>query len=86
MTWCTKYRHAVLKDAIEVELKRILAETCRQYEWKLQSLEIMPDHVHIFLQTDPTTAPVEIAKEGIAKLASSLKSPFSAALQLHIIE
>ena len=62
MVWCTKYRHAVLKDAIEVELKRILAETCRQYEWKLQSLEIMPDHVHIFLQTDPTTAPVQIAK------------------------
>jgi hypothetical protein len=42
--WCTKYRHQVLRNAIEIELKRILAETCIQYDWKLQSLEIMPDH------------------------------------------
>ena len=60
--WCTKYRHQVLRDKIEIELKRILAETCSQYDWKLQSLEIMPDHVHIFLQANPSTAPVEIAK------------------------
>src|SRR5579871_2398484 len=60
--WCTKYRHQILRDAIEIALKRILAETCSQYDWKLQSLEIMSDHVHIFLQADPTIAPAEIAK------------------------
>ena len=60
--WCPKYRHRILKDAVEVELKQVLAEVCAHYEWKLESLEIMPDHVHIFVQTDPQTAPVEIAK------------------------
>ena len=25
--WCSKYRHQILKDAIEVELKQVLAET-----------------------------------------------------------
>jgi len=60
--WCPKYRHQILKNAIEVELKRILAETCAHYEWQLESLEIMPDHVHIFVQATPQTAPVEIAK------------------------
>ena len=29
---------------------------------RIESLEIMPDHVHIFVQADPQTAPVEIAK------------------------
>ena len=52
--WCSKYRHQILKDAIEIELKRILAQTCAHYEWKLVSLEIMPDHVHIFAGMRPT--------------------------------
>jgi putative transposase len=60
--WCPKYRHQLLKDAIEVALKQILAETCAHYEWPLVSLEVMPEHVHIFVQADPQTAPIEIAK------------------------
>lgn len=60
--WCTKYRHAILDDAIAIELKRIIAETCSVYEWELQSIEVMPDHVHIFVQADHQTAPVRIAQ------------------------
>jgi putative transposase len=62
LVWCPKYRHPVLVGAVEIELKRILAETCMAYDWELQALEIMPDHVHIFLQSDHLTAPVTIAK------------------------
>ena len=29
--FCPKYRHQVLEGAIEVELKRILVETCKAY-------------------------------------------------------
>jgi putative transposase len=32
------------------------------YGWELQEIEVMPDHVHIFVQADHMTAPVEIAK------------------------
>ena len=32
------------------------------YGWNLHAIEIMPDHIHIFVQADHTTAPVEIAK------------------------
>ena len=60
--WCVKYRHRVLKDIIEIELKKILAETCDHYGWKLENMEVMPDHVHLFVRADHTTAPVEIAK------------------------
>lgn len=62
LVWCPKYRHPVIVGAVEIELKRILAETCMAYNWELQALEIMPDHVHIFLQADHITAPVDIAK------------------------
>jgi putative transposase len=62
LIWCPKYRHPVLVGAVEIELKRILAETCIAYDWELQSLEIMPDYVHLFLQADHLIAPVTIAK------------------------
>ena len=60
--FCPKYRNQVLEGAIEIELKRILGETCQTYGWTLHAIEIMPDHVHVFVQADHTTAPVEIAK------------------------
>ncbi|MBE9004467.1 IS200/IS605 family transposase [Fortiea sp. LEGE XX443] len=60
--FCPKYRHQILEGAVEVELKRIIGETCKTYGWILHALEIMPDHVHVFVQADHTTAPVEIAK------------------------
>ena len=60
--WCPKYRHPVLDEAVAIELKHIIAQTCVVYGWKLQSIEVMPDHVHIFVQASPTTAPGEIAK------------------------
>lgn len=62
IVWCPKFRHKVLIGAVEVELKRILAETCTVYGWSLQEIEVMPDHVHILVQADHLTAPVEIAK------------------------
>ncbi|MDO9508043.1 MAG: IS200/IS605 family transposase, partial [Thermovirgaceae bacterium] len=32
------------------------------YDWNLESLEIMPDHVHIFVQADHLTAPIQISR------------------------
>ena len=60
--WCPKYRHTVLDGAVADELKKILTETCTTYKWLLQEIEVMPDHVHIFVQADHLTAPAEIAK------------------------
>lgn len=60
--WCPKYRHAVLKDDIAVEAKHIISETCGEYGWILHAIEVMPDHVYVFVQADHQTEPVEIAK------------------------
>lgn len=62
LIWCPKYRHSILSGAVEVELKRILAQTCAHYGWDMISLEIMPDHIHLFVQVDHLTAPVNVVK------------------------
>lgn len=62
LVWCTKYRHPVLIEALEVECKKIVAETCKANNWLLHAIEVMPDHVHIFVQASHTTSPNQIVK------------------------
>lgn len=62
LIWTTKFRHQILKNAVEIETKKIFAEVCIQYEWLLRTIEVMPDHVHLFVQTDHLTRPVDIVK------------------------
>lgn len=60
--FCPKYRHRVLINDVATELKVVLAEICTNYGWLLQEIEVMPDHVHLFVQADHMTAPFEIGK------------------------
>lgn len=60
--WCTKFRHKVLVDGVDILAKRIIAQTCGEYEWKCHELEVMPDHVHLFVQINPTDIPANVAK------------------------
>ena len=60
--WCTKYRHQILVEQVEIDLKQLIAEICIDRNWILHALEIMPDHVHAFIQTDHLTAPVEVTR------------------------
>jgi putative transposase len=61
LVWVTKYRHPVLDGAVGVVCKNIIAETCAAYGWDLKEIEVMPDHVHVFVQAGPSAAPSEIA-------------------------
>jgi putative transposase len=62
LVFCTKYRKKIFSGAMEVELKHILSQTCAGYDWKVKNLEIMPDHVHMFIQVGPKDRPEDIAK------------------------
>ena len=54
----TKYRRPVLTGAVDVETKTILAV------WldTLKAIEVMPEHVHLFLEASPDDAPSSIAR------------------------
>jgi putative transposase len=60
--FCTKHRHKIIEGAIEIELKKVLAEICEEYNWKLEKMKTMSDYVHLFIRTNHMTAPIEIAK------------------------
>jgi len=51
--FCPKYRRKVLVGNIEKDLKQILYDIASEKEVEVKALEIMPDHVHMFISFDP---------------------------------
>ena len=53
ITFCPKYKRAVLIDGVDARLKEILLETVEEYDAQIKAMEVMPDHVHLFVELDP---------------------------------
>lgn len=62
IVWCPKFRYSVLNDPIDRELKSIIYTICQKYGYKVKALEIMPDHIHIFVGSPHTVAPSQVVK------------------------
>jgi putative transposase len=53
----------VLKDKIKEDLEIIFKSIIQGNNWKLIELNIMADHIHIFISTHPKNSPTEIVKK-----------------------
>ena len=58
--FCPRYRRKVLVNEVEQRFKEILKQTCEENDFKIVALEVMPDHVHVFLNTLPSISPSDI--------------------------
>lgn len=81
VVWCTKYRRKVItsnddrlennplvKDnsvPVDERLKEILFEIADEFNFSIDELEVMPDHVHLLISCDP--------QFGISKVVKLLK-------------
>lgn len=77
IVWCVKYRHKVLKNEIAEFLKEVLVETAILYKFKVESLEVVEDHVHILISATPQHTIPNIVKvlKGISARKLFLKFP-----------
>jgi putative transposase len=80
--WCPKRRKPILKGEIRYRLQEILFELCTENNWRLIALEIMPDHVHLFLEVDPTFSPSVIIKRIKGRASHHLRKEFPELLKL----
>jgi len=55
--WCPKYRRKVLVDQIAIRLDKLIRQKAEQLKCKIIAMEIMPDHVHLFIQGNPKISP-----------------------------
>jgi len=49
----TKYRRNVLIDGVDLRLKELILEKQLEYGYKIIEMEIMPDHVHLLIDSNP---------------------------------
>lgn len=61
--WCPKYRRKVLVDAVEEALKLLLYKKAYEIGISIEEMQIMPDHVHLFVKTPPTASPHWIVQQ-----------------------
>jgi putative transposase len=74
--WCPKYRRDVLVDGIDIRLKELLIEKATQHGWTIEEMEVMPDHVHIFIKTTPNDSPIFIVSQLKGYSSSMLRKEF----------
>jgi len=55
--WCPKYRRKVLTNDIRDRLIVLLHEKAKDISVSIETLEIMPDHVHLFIKASPVDSP-----------------------------
>ena len=63
LVWCPKYRRKVLVDTVADDLRSLLYQKAEQLKVTVEALEIMPDHVHLFISAPPTEAPHRLANQ-----------------------
>lgn len=61
IVWIPKYRKPIL-NGYQDELKDILYSIAEKKKWEILAVEVMPDHVHLFVSVPPTIAPSEVVK------------------------
>jgi len=55
--WCPKYRRKLLQGQIKKRLNKLINEKAQEEKCKILTLEIMPDHVHLFITGKPIISP-----------------------------
>jgi len=76
LVWCSKYRRPVLVSPVDRRLKTLLHRVAEEYEITIHTLEVMPDHVHLFLEADPTLCVAEIANRLKGNTSHALRKEF----------
>ena len=56
IVFCPKYRRKVLVNGVDERLKILLQQKADELGITLENMEVMPDHVHLFIRSKSTYA------------------------------
>ncbi len=80
--WCPKRRRKILIGEIRERLEQLIREVALEHGWAILELAIQPDHVHLFLRSDPYTSPSDIARYMKGRSSRVLREEFPELLKL----
>ena len=76
LIWCPKRRRKVLVDRVRARLEELLRETAPELECEILALEILPDHLHLFVSAIPQWAPNQLVARFKGKSSRILRQEF----------
>ncbi len=60
--WIPKYRKRILTPEIADYAKQVFRKTAEEYDMVIDTVEVVEDHVHIFLEAPPRLSPSRIVQ------------------------
>ena len=57
-----KYRKEVLVGGVKTRVKKEIQRICKDHDFKIMTLDLEPDHLHLFINVDPSWSPAKIAR------------------------
>lgn len=78
IVWFPKYRRPALTPPIDDRLKEVLGEVSSEYDMRFYAILVMPDHVQVFVDADPTLCVAEIVNRLKRKSNRVLRDEFPA--------
>jgi len=62
LVWIPKYRKDVLSAKVSQHLKEVFQRIAEEYEFRIDTMEVMGDHVHIFVEVVPKYSPAQVVQ------------------------
>jgi putative transposase len=62
LVWIPKYRKRILDKEVTDYLKEVFKQIAVEYGFKIDTMEVMEDHVHIFTEVPPRYSPAEVVQ------------------------
>ena len=53
LVWIPKYRKHILDKEVSDYIKTIFNKIAKEYEFRIDTMEVMEDHIHIFVEVPP---------------------------------
>ena len=76
LVWCPKYRRPVLEPPVAERLRGLLGEIAAEHGMTIHALDVRPDHVHLFVEADPTLCVAEIVNRFKGRSSRVLRAEF----------
>jgi putative transposase len=74
--WVTKYRYQVLKGDVAERARKLVRQTCANFEIEIIRGVVSKDHVHILVSAPPTISPSEIMRRVKGRTSAKLFEEF----------
>jgi putative transposase len=76
VVWCPKYRWPVLAGRVAARCRDLIRAKAGEPSWRIVAVEIMPDHVRLFVRAHLSDSPSPIANQFKGLTSRRLRAEF----------